>query len=127
MAAAAAAEYIEPRPAEAADSRGYGIPAAAKRAGSQSLRLSCPEAAAAAAAAAADDKWLLFSEPGEVIPPPAAVEVTAEWHKLEALKLRPMAAAEETAILEAAEPSFGLRTGLAVTLAPDSLRLAIEP
>ena len=53
MAAPAAAAYIEPRPpaAAAADNLGYGRPAAAKRAGSQSLRLSCPAAAAPAAAA----------------------------------------------------------------------------
>ena len=115
MAAPAAAAYIEPRPpaAAAADNLGYGRPAAAKRAGSQSLRLSCPAAAAAAAAA----MWLLLlleslAVTGDERPMAEAADVTAEWHKLEALKERPLIGFPT--LLD----SLGLRTGLALTL-PD--------
>ena len=118
MAAAAAAVYIEPRPpaaaAWAADNLGYGRPAAAKRAGSQSLRLSCPAAAAAAAAA----MWLLLLLESPVLigderPMAEAAEVMADWQRLDALKERPLRLGFPTLA-----DSLGLRMGLAVWL-PD--------
>ena len=105
--------YIEPRPLAAAIERpGWGSPAAAKRAGSQSLRLSWPAAAAAAAAAI----WLLLLLDvviGDERPIAEAAEDTTELQRLAALKEdRPLRAGLRLL------PSLGLRTGLALTL-PD--------
>ncbi len=54
---------------------------------------------------------------------PEADDVTAEWQRLEALKLSPLleAGPEGTTLLLLA--SLGLRTGLALTLAPPDPRL----
>ena len=116
MAAAAAAEYMDPRPP--ADNLGYESPA--NRAGSQSLKFK-----PAAAAAAAADKWLLLSEPAPR--PPGEAPTGGDKARLcggpaddTGGDARLVALNEEIPAPAGLVPfppaSVGLRTGLALTL-----------